>query len=266
MGSIPFARREKDERVSDVIRAFFLAKVEFDDLLAGYRRDNTMDFPRLHRFLEKGMFELKEECHFLFRSPDRNTTDDIQPQDLFDVLIGSIFHELMKIKECAYQIQQYGPMYRKMRAAKRGTKLTVREASFLDACNKINNRAARSMRSDIDSAEELFRDACEHLEHMLPDLHTNRPLARMLIENRELVEKAMGADAVERLLAGMFSGQLDEAYLAAAHEYLDGGWYAPAQKAAEKALQINPDRSEANLILEKLEKARAAHRMDAADS
>jgi hypothetical protein len=256
----PFQKREKDERISDVIRTFYQAKIDFDAQVQTFRETSVMDYTTLHRFVEDRVYGLKEECHFLFRQVERSDAEQIQPEELFDLLIGSIFHELMKIKECAYQLSHYAPTYRQMSRARRGVEMPAYEETFLKSCVKLIRRARRSIQTEIVSAQELFRDACEHLEQMIPNYQTNRVLIRMLIENHKLVAQATGEEAVDRLLNKMFHDRLDEAYLAAARDFLDGGWFPRAQSAAERAKEIHPENPDADEILQKLEKARAAHR------
>ena len=254
-------QRENDERVSEVIRTFYESKVCFDDICERYSQDQTIDFSTVNDFVEKCVFELKGEVHLLFRNDARAESKHIRAEDLFDVLIGSVFHELMKVKECSYQIQQYAPRYRQMSLAGQGMELPGYEQDFLKACNKIITRARRAVRMGMASVAELYRDTCEHLERMIPQFQTNRVLVRMLVQSSDLLDKAAGTGASERILAAMFNGQLDEAYLAAAREFLEGGWYARAQEMAERAREINPDNLETAPMLEKLEQARDAHRV-----
>ena len=253
-------KREKDERISQVIRGFFQAKVEFDHLLAEYHRSSVIDYSRLHTFLEGHAFDLKEECHVLFRSSDRSRDDEIRPEELFDVLISSVFHELMKIKECSYQIQQYEPTFKRMSKSPEGVLIKEHKDAFLKSCLKLVRRARNSIKTDLVSTSELFRDTCEHLERMIQSYQTNRVLVRMIVDERELVEKAIGEGGSERLLSSMFKGKLDQAYLAAANQYLSGGWYTKAQQVAERAKEIDPKNPDADAVLQLLETARAAHR------
>jgi hypothetical protein len=59
----------------------------------------------------------------------------------------------------------------------------------------------------------------------------------------------------------MFGGRLVEAYLAAAREYLDGGWFPRAEQMAGRAKELDPNSPEADQLLQKLEQARAARRV-----
>jgi len=244
---------ERDELFCSVVVSFVEAKVEFDEQLGSYRETGKMDFGRLDRFVENMLFTLKEDCHFLFRKDTRHQpTDEMTGEGLFDICVGSIFHELMKIKENVYQIEYYAPLYLAMSRSVDKEKVPSYERAFLEASRKIIRRARRNLRSDLAGAEELFRDAADSLKMMLCN-HTNNPLMpRLILDEQEKMKRCFGIDDIEELLAEIYAGKLDEAHLAAARDYLEGGWYEKAQREAKRVLEIDPHSIEAQQITRKL--------------
>ena len=58
------------------------------------------------------LFRLKERCHALFRGDD----SEIGASALFDLAVGSLFHEAMKLREHVYQADVYAPKVAALRA------------------------------------------------------------------------------------------------------------------------------------------------------
>jgi len=244
---------ERDELFCNVVLAFARAKVSFEEQMLVYRESHKMDFARLDAFVENTFYALKEDCHFLFREKNRHQpTEEISGENLFDISIGSIFHELMKIKENVYQLEYYAPLYSAMLKTADRSDAPPYELAFLDACSKIVRRARRTLPSDLKSAEELFRDAAFNLQMLLRD-HTGNPLlARMMVDEREAMTKCFEIDDLDTLLTEVYDGKLDEAHLAAARDYLEGGWYEKAYSEALKVMEIDPDNIEAAQMARKL--------------
>jgi len=245
-------KKERDEQFCSVVLGFAKAKAAFDELLAEYREKGAMDFPRLDVFVESTLFTLKEDSHFLFRQRNHMHGDQISEEELFDISIGSIFHELMKIKENVYQIEHYAPLYSQMAKSAGRPGAPDFEVAFLEACHKIVRRARRMLPSDLGGAEEIFRDAADNLKMMLRNHTGNQLLARTFLDHQELMKRAFGVDDIDKILAGIYRGRIDEACLAAARDYLEGGWYDKARVEAEKVIKIDPGNLEASQIISKL--------------
>ncbi|MFO7899855.1 MAG: hypothetical protein R6V58_12445 [Planctomycetota bacterium] len=252
-----FSRRVRNEKVASVLKRFLIARVAFDAIVEMFRSPEPMRFEPINTFVERTLFGLKEECHALFRKTDRPAGDVLYAEDLFDVLTGSIFHEMMKIKENCYILEHYGPTYRSMaEIAERRIRVPVYERLFFRACKRIIERASTAVYDDIRSAEQLFQDATEHLLNMLPRFAHNGLATRMLIENKQLVEMVYGEDSLNSVLETMYEGHLDNAYLHAASSYLDAGRSDEAKSFCRKSLAENPDNFGARRLLDQLERAR----------
>jgi len=256
-------QHERDEQFCNVVMAFIRAKESFDEQLAHYRATGQMDFPKLDNFVEEVLYNLKEDCHFLFRKQRYEPCMEMNSESLFDISVGSIFHELMKIKENVYQLSYYAPLYTALlRSPERGT-YPQYERAFLEACDKIVRRARRTLPSDLKAAEELFRDATDNLKIMLRRHISNVLLPRMLLDNEERVNRVFGTKNIDELLIEIYSGKLDEAHLTATRDYLSGGWYEKARQEAERVLEIDAENLEALQIISKLSgKAAAKERIE----
>lgn len=246
-------QEERDEFFCRVVLSFAGAKVSFAEQFAEYCDSGNMSFAWLDEFVEHTVYTLKEDCHFLFRKANQHQpTEQISGESLFDITVGSIFHELMKIKEAVYQLEYYAPLYSAMEKAADRPGAPPYERAFLEACRKIIARAREGLPSDLDSVEELFGDAADNLKMTLGKHRANRLLARMIVDEEELMKKCFGVDDIDVLLAEIYGGKLEEAHLAAARDYLEGGWYEKANREAQKVLGLAPGNLEAAQIASKL--------------
>src|SRR5208337_5094678 len=53
------------------------------------------------------LYRLKQMCHGLFRT----TCEAAYKEKFYDITVGYIFHEAMKLRECIYQLEYYKPQY-----------------------------------------------------------------------------------------------------------------------------------------------------------
>ena len=235
------SRRIRNEKIASVFKRFLVARVAFDAIIEMFRSPEPMRFEPINIFVERSLFGMKEECHALFRYAGKPAAETLYAEDLFDVLIGSIFHEMMKIKENCYILEHYGPTYRSIAAiAERRIRVPVYERLFFRACKRIIERASTAVYDDIQAGEQLFQDAAEHLLSMLPRFANNGLVTRMLIENEQLVEMVYGTDSLRTVLLNMYDGRLGSAYLHAASSYAAANRMEEARALCKKGLGEDP--------------------------
>lgn len=253
-GKHEFSRRVRNEKIASVFKRFLIARVAFDAIVEMFRSSEPMRFEPINIFVERTLFGLKQECHSLFRNAGKPAGDALYAEDLFDVLIGSIFHETMKIKENCYILEHYGPTYRTMASiAERRIRVPVYERLFFRACKRIIERASTAVYEDIRAAEQLFGDATEHLLNILPRFANNGLVTKMLLENQQLVEMVYGEDGLRNVLSKMYDGRVANAYLHAASTYAAAGRYAEAREQCEKCLAEERDHPGVKRLLRRIE-------------
>jgi len=252
-----FSRRVRNEQIASVFRRFLVARVAFDAMLETSRPPERVRYEPIDIFVERTLFGLKEECHALFRVAGKPAGDVVHAEGLFDVLIGSIFHEMMKIKENCYILEHYGPTYRSIGAiAGRRVRVPMYERLFFRATKRIIERASSAVYDDIQAAKQLFDDAAEHLLSILPRFANNGLVTRMLIENEQLVEMAYGEDGLERVLGAMYGGRLAHAQLHAAVSYMAAGRFDEARRCCETSLREEPGNTAAQRLMKRIEERR----------
>lgn len=257
-GALPirgeFSRRVRNEKVASVFRRFLVARVAFDAIIEIFRSREPMRFEPINTFVERTLFGLKEECHALFRRAGRLAGEVLFAEDLFDVLTGSIFHEMMKIKENCYILEHYGPTYRQMAAiAERRIQVPVHERLFFRASKRIIERASTAVYDDIRAVQQLFEDATEHLLSMLPRFANNGLVTKMFVENQQLVEMVYGEESLNTVLLTMYEGRLANAYLHIASSYQTAGRYQEAKDYCEKSLEEEPDNVGALRLMKRIQ-------------
>ena len=103
----------------DILRAFLLADQSMRRIFARYR-EGVLTFDEVQRLVgddeRSVLFRLKERSHALFRGGDHAPGIATQREALFDLAVGSLFHEAMKFRENLYQRTVYGPKVRALRS------------------------------------------------------------------------------------------------------------------------------------------------------
>ena len=174
------------------------------------------------------LFRLKERCHALFRG---DVAQEIGASALFDLAVGSLFHEAMKLRENLYQCDVYAPKVAALRA--RG----VTDASGLLAeFDKIVRDARVRLAESVAESRVLSRQTSEQFRVLLRSYADNGLLARFVVEHAEELADAFGATASEALAD--LHGSADAAWRRAAWSYLQSGFFAEASRALAQAEQL----------------------------
>ncbi len=198
---------------------------------------------------EKGMlWQLKDLCHQVW--PEQEREYDVHGS-LMDWLLGSVFHEAMKLKENIYLLNTYGPAAIRMRDLPEASSVRVLRpaGSFPQLSNMVDaetliRRIAVDVVGQMEQIGFLLGQANFILRMMMPDLAANMLVVRLLVEKEELVLSGWG-ERIEELFADMFSGSGAEGFCAAGRSYLSGQWYVQALDMYERALSCDSQCDEA---------------------
>jgi len=231
------ASRMKDLEIVEIVRGFLKSMLIFADMVNGYHQGN-LKFSKLEELVDvtrsSPLFDLKERCHSQYRYQEGERCNE--KEKLFDLTIGSIFHEAMKLKENLYQLEVYGPRYLELEA-RLGNPLPERE---FHRFRKIILRAEQGLKDGMEDLKVLFRDVKEQLCELLREYSKNQLLVRFLLENRALLQKVYGRGGLEKIFASMFKGGIDQAYWAAGNSYLESQYFDMAHRVLKKALNRQP--------------------------
>src|SRR3990172_2817201 len=102
----------RNRNVLEIVRGLLLSEVAFQEIFRKYK-EGHLRFSDIGNWVDdKGqslLYNLKEQCHSFFR--DRKESSLNRNEWLLDLVIGSIFHEAMKLRENLYQMEVYRPKY-----------------------------------------------------------------------------------------------------------------------------------------------------------
>jgi len=260
--------REEQERVAGLALLFLRARAKLNDMVRRRGDIRGIPFVELDAFVENELFDLKEECHWLFRSQERADVMEASSAMLFDILVGSLFHQCMKTKENAYQVERYEPKYDALRKVLQRPNAPKHVEGFLREGERIIDRARRALLREFNYAVELFDDACVVLRRVLAEHRDSPLLARTLVDNDALVEAVYGqpgksgsgaASSLELLLNEMYDGHPALGYILAASDLYEGGWYERARELCKRARKLDPKNKQATQLLNKVNAAAHAH-------
>ncbi len=223
--------RPLESRLVDVLREFLDAHAELRRVVAR-GRSGELGFEDIARLAsdDEGavLFRLKENCHRLFRG-DGADGGEIGPEVLFDLAVGSLFHEAMKLRECLYQRDAYGPKVRRLREAG-----IIDASGLLAEFDKILDGLAGRIDESLAEAEILITRMPEQLRLVLARHPDNALVARFLVGQAARVEPVLGP--LPALLEEMY-GSPGAGWSLAAASLLDSGFFDDARGALEHALR-----------------------------
>ena len=235
---------------TDLVQSFLESKILFDDLYRDFQQNKPVPFERMDSWIgtdtKKGaLWNLKDNCHKLFRKPSSKIS---LSEYLFDWTLGSVFHEGMKLKEDAYQLEAYLPSYDKIDTTKNATEIE----EILQEYRSIIDKATNNLNAEMESINTLFSKAVERLKELLSNQAHNGLLIRFLLEHESLVEKALGEKSLKHIIESLYPGHPENAYCMAGKSYLKGGWFKEALHYFSKALEVNPQHPESKQYREEV--------------
>jgi len=229
--------------VKNMVKEFAETFDRFRTIYEQYLTSGTLSFAEFARLVgtdsARGrLWVLKDHCHQLWRETDADREPD---GCLLDWLLGSIFHEAMKLKENIYLLQHYGPLAEALRKQQAATPAEHRGGI---EGRRFLERISGELEGQMESLAFLFGQANFLLRAMMAAQADNPLLLRFLLENPDLPQ-SLWAESLESLLTDMYPQGPEYGFCLAARSYEEGNWYAEALAAYDRALAINRDCAEA---------------------
>jgi tetratricopeptide (TPR) repeat protein len=224
----------------DIVRDFLATHRLMRSLFARYRA-GELGFADLAELIcdneASALFRLKERCHSLFRAGAEGMPVTMRREALFDLAVGSLFHEAMKFRENFYQREVYGPRVRALRSESGG------EADALfEEFEKILLAVSDRLEEGLHESEILLSQTRDRLRILLTEHREVGLVPRYLIEHRAEAEDVFGV-SIDELLAEIY-GDAAEGYAVAGWSWVLSGYYLEAQSALAESLQRDPGRRE----------------------
>lgn len=224
----------------DILREFLEAQELLQQLSDRFERDE-LSFAELQDFVgdDDGhvLFRLKEKCHALFRPEAGGAQPARVREALFDLAVGSLFHEAMKFREDFYQREVYGPRVRKLRSDAG----TDADDLFLQFERLLSAVSAR-LGEGLAQTQSLMDQSWKQLRVLLADQPDPGFVTRFLIERRVTLDQ-LNSPGLEALLDEIH-GDAANGYEIAGRSYLASGHYEAAQSAFAEAMRRDGDLGE----------------------
>jgi hypothetical protein len=218
-------------RILEILRDF----VEVDRLVRGLARRHRahgLRFPELAALIrdDEGsvLFRLKERTHALFRGPGGVVRGSTHREALFDLAVGSLFHEGMKLRENLYQREVYGPRVRALQSD-----AGEESKALFDEFEKMLGAVDDRLDEGVRELETLVQRTADQLRLLIADLRDDGAV-RFVIERPDEVEAVFGLP-LDALLEEMH-GSVAQGFEIAGRSYLSSGAFEAARDCFARAL------------------------------
>lgn len=224
------------EFVRDLFKFFCQACEQLEQQFSQFDDDGTVEFEFLKDLLgtemDKGLlWRMKDTAHHVFRNDPHSQLGG----KFLDWALGYIFHETIKLKEDAYQKQNYAPWFHKLYEGD----LNNSEKDITEQLFQVLNQTEESMRREIDRIRFITSKCRQLLPYYLRRYSDNVLLARYIFSENKLVREVF-KDEYDGLLLALYGTEPERLFLLASQSLRMGGWMEEATVAMQQALQQNP--------------------------
>lgn len=205
------------------------------------------------------LWNLRELCHRVWSQGEHKENVE---GSLVDWLIGSIFHEAIRLREDVNILNNYGNATFKNRQMTESRVHRVggsqshnlpasRLAKIMDRKNLVK-RVAVDVMQQMEQLAFLFGQTNNMLRTMLSGLVENFLLIRFLVEQEDVVEDLWGEGLVD-VFTDMYKGTPALGFCAAGKSYMSGQWYTRALVMYKRALAFDEGCDEAKRKVDELQ-------------
>lgn len=219
------------EFVRDVMRDFCQVSRQLFNQFDSHEQTGQVSFTFFKELLGEGMnkgqlWRLKDTAHILFRNDQR--AGKIGPY--LDWCIGYIFHECMKLREDAYQQENYRPWFE---ARYSSPEITPEEQLISQELINVLDQTRESINREI-SRIKFILFHCRRLFILYLPAHEDNPLlARFLFAQEDLVREVFKSSYPD-LITAIYGEEPFSLYELAASSLERGGWKAEAEAARSR--------------------------------
>ncbi len=211
----------------------------------GLHKSGALTFPDIEEFVDdRGkscLYRLKQMCHELFR----NTVEAAYKEKFFDITVGYIFHEAMKLRECIYQLEYYKPQYNMLISS---TELTQAEEKVIREFGGLILKAQKRLNEGLRQVKTLLKELAEQLKDLVKIYRNNYLLPRFLLENERSFIALYGKKGYQDLLERLYERGRATLVLKAAVSYLKSENYQAARGLFQKATKLDDDNLSARFL------------------
>ena len=145
------------------------------------------------------LFRLKQMCHDIFR----NEAEASYKERFYDLTVGYIFHEAMKLRECIYQLEYYKPEYSMLVSS---SEVSAAEKKAIHEFDVLITKAQKRLAEGLKEVKTLLRDLVEQLKDLIKVYRGNYLLPRFLLENERAFIGIYGKKGYQHLSGDIYRG------------------------------------------------------------
>ncbi|HOJ43351.1 MAG TPA: hypothetical protein PK800_04465 [Syntrophorhabdaceae bacterium] len=206
-------------------------------------RDGALCFAHIEDFVDdRGkscLYRLKEMCHSLYRKSNDATYKEM----LYDMTVGYIFHEAMKLRENLYQIEHYRPNY-----IKEIEHLTDIEKKIIHEINALTKKTKKRLHEGFKEIKRLLREMVAQLMDLIKLYKDSYLMPRFILENQKDLVMIYGKKGYERLLNELYKDGRELLMFKAAKSYLESEYYDESRMLLKKLLYMNRHNNRARFL------------------
>ncbi len=178
------------------------------------------------------LYRLKQMCHDLFR----NTHEASYKEKFYDITVGYIFHEAMKLRECIYQLEYYKPEYNLLVGS---PERTAAEKKLIHEFDILIKKAEKRVAEGLKEVKTLLRELVANVKELIKIYSNNYLLPRFILENERSFIAIYGKKGYQNLLEEVYEhGRITLMYRAAL-SYLESEYYQIARGLFHKVVQAD---------------------------
>lgn len=214
------------------------------EVMALYAK-SQLSFSRMEEFVDdRGkscLYRLKQMSHELFRNAEEAT----YREKFYDITVGYIFHEAMKLRENVYQLEYYKPQYETLVAS---DELTALKKKVIHEFDVLILKARKRLKEGLKEVKMLLKDLVVQLKDLLKLYRTNYLLPRFILENEKALVKIYHKKGFSDLLNEMYEHGRSTLIYKAAESYLDSEHYGCAKLLFQKVTNMHHDDPKARFM------------------
>jgi hypothetical protein len=224
-----------------LLREFLTAHAELRGIFAEYSEDK-IPFAKIRALVgdddRAALYRLKEKSHALFRAHGL-ATRAVRREALFDLAVGSLFHEAMKLRESLYQREVYAPRVASLREA-----ADEESDELFEEFDRILDNSVSRLGEVISEVRALLVQTRDQLRRLLVERAGDRFVTRCLLSRREQVD-ATFPEGFMGVLEAMH-GNTVTGLVEGARALLESAYFVEAAAALREAAE-DPDAPRAEL-------------------
>jgi hypothetical protein len=224
--------------VIDSYRCFGVYLEEFNR----FKKQKKCSFEIIDR-LEKDLFDLKNITHDFFRKK-MEEKDVIEETDVYDLIVSSIFHEMLHLKEYIYILEKYEPHYTILENNWENVKLDTYKKNFLRHSREIVGEAKLGLPLKMQEIHGLVKDAIYQIEQIIRNNAIDNQMIRSIYFSSDIIDRIYPEGGIKHLHEIVYEGSWIEGYYLVAESLKRNGFIEEAKKILSNIIRDTVQLSE----------------------